>query len=72
MKDDIKVRAHGLVNKPEEAMRWLERLTPQGSEFYDDPENCFHFIMRQRISRWDIIKKQQKEIKELRDKLKIK
>ena len=60
-----KIKSHGLVNSPEHAMRWLERLTPGGSEFHDDPENCFYLIVRERESRWEVIKRQQKRIREL-------
>lgn len=65
MTDKVKIRSHGLVNKPDQAMRWLERLTPQGSEFFDDPENCFAFVVRKRDSDWETIKRQQKRIREL-------
>jgi hypothetical protein len=58
-------RAYGLVNAPDQAMRWLERLTPGGSEFHDEPENCFNHIIRERDSRWETIKRQQRRIREL-------
>ena len=58
-------RAYGLVNRPDQAMRWLERLTPGGSEFHGEPENCFNHVIRERDARWETIKRQQRRIREL-------
>lgn len=41
-------RTSKLTNSPSEAMRWLEALTAGGSEFHDDPENCY-FSVRKRL-----------------------
>jgi hypothetical protein len=32
------------------AMRALEELTPQGSEFWEDPTYCYEFLKKQRSS----------------------
>lgn len=65
MEEIIEVKSKGLVNKPEQAMRWLERLTPGGSEFHDDPENCFAFIVRDRHGKWNLLKRKAREVRSL-------
>lgn len=65
MKEIIEVKSNGLVNKPEQAMRWLERLTPGGSEFHDDPENCFAFIVREHHDKWNLLKRKAREVRSL-------
>jgi len=63
-------RTTKLTNSPSEAMRWLEALTAGGSEFYDDPENCY-FSVRERLDRnHKSIKKLVLENRELKKQIK--
>lgn len=58
--------------KPRElvAMRALENLTPNGSEFVNDPERCVEFIRRHSQSQHRMIVAQQLELKSLRERVK--
>jgi len=55
-----------IVRKNTVAMRLLEKLTPHGSEFCDDPERCYEYIRRALSHQQDIIKKKVIENRELR------
>lgn len=44
----------------------LERLTPGGSEFVDDPEYCFDYIRNRQESQHQTIIRLQKELNQLR------
>ena len=46
-------------------MRWLEKLTCGGSEFHDDPENCYNFLRKRLESQHASLIRQQKRIREL-------
>ena len=58
------------MSKEETAMRLLEKLTPQGSEFYNDPEFCYEYLQRVKIQRHKIIKKLVLKNRELLKRLK--
>lgn len=51
----------------ERAMRLLESLTPNGSEFVDDPERCAEHIRDERTRQWELVKNKVKRVKELED-----
>ena len=39
------------------AMKALEELTPQGSEFYEDPKRCYAHVRERLDHQWDMLKK---------------
>ena len=49
----------------DEIMRGLENLTPLGSEFHNDPQRCFDYILEDRRSKWEIIKDRQRRNRKL-------
>ena len=49
------------IDKGELAIRLLEMLTPQGSEFYNDPLRCYHHIKERFESNHKMIVKLKKE-----------
>lgn len=63
-----------ILNKPEHAMRWLEKLVPGAelyfhdrvSSYYNDPAQCYNYVVRERKKNLETIKKLQKEIKTLK------
>lgn len=50
------------INKGELAIKLLEMLTPQGSEFYNDPLRCYHHVKDRFDSNHKMILKLKKEI----------
>lgn len=50
-------------------MRLLESLTPGGSEFYENPENCVEWIQRRLASSFDLLLKAHIRIRDLEKQL---
>jgi len=50
-------------------MRALEELTPQGSEFWEDPERCAAFIRYRLDSQWRLLREKIIELKGLKGEL---
>ena len=48
-----------------DAMSYLEKLTPQGSEFVNDPKACYEHIQQRLDNNHELIKKKFKENKQL-------
>ena len=51
------------------AMRALEELTPQGSEFWEDPERCAAAIRYRLDSQWRLLREKIIELKGLKGEL---
>ena len=66
IEEEARNRAGNIVNSPDFAMRWLERLTPEGSEFRNDPWACFKYVHGERSCRLISLKKYVAEVKDLR------
>lgn len=49
------------------AMLALEQLTPQGSEFWEDPEFCAYCIRDRREKQWQLLKQKIIELKKLKE-----
>ena len=65
--DIIKLLKHG-----KHAMLALESLTPQGSEYYNDIETCVNYVKARRSGDVSFIAKKNNQVKDLKEKLKLK